>query len=288
VSEICDGKDNDCDGVVDNDARCALGFVCVGGECVQTCEVSGEFYRPCPADRVCKQGACVVKPCALVPCAAGQVCRPSDGVCVDPCAGMVCLPGAECKNGTCVDCYTTGCPSGQRCIARRCTVDPCDGKACGEGQFCRAGACEAECAGVACGEGQLCAHGQCVSSPCPMICASDFFCDAKTGTCRPKPCSSIACVAGQTCVNTTGLCVDDPCEPVHCGAGRTCVVKDDGSPDCSLPAVSAVGRGASTSGSGAFTCSCRVGDGHPRGTVLRWACGLALAFLLGARRRWRR
>jgi hypothetical protein len=286
--EICDGKDNDCDGVPDNDARCAPGYVCLGGECVPTCENSGEFYRPCPADRYCSAGACVVKACARQPCATGLVCRPSDGVCADPCAGKTCLPGAECKNGACVDCYTRGCLSGQRCIGRACIVDPCDGKTCGAGQFCYAGACVPGCAGVSCAGTQVCVQGKCVKTECPELCAGDFFCDATTATCRPKRCAGIACPAGQVCVNATGLCANDPCEQVHCGPGQTCVVRDDGSPDCAMPTVSGIPRSASVAGNGAFGCSCGTGRGHAEGRGGWFALMLVAGGGLVAGRRRRR
>ena len=58
--EVCDGKDNDCDAVVDDSATCAPGYVCIHGECAQTCDESGENPRLCPADRHCAGGVCLV------------------------------------------------------------------------------------------------------------------------------------------------------------------------------------------------------------------------------------
>ena len=285
--EICDGKDNDCDGVPDNDALCAVGYVCVDGECVQTCNESGEFYHPCPSDRYCSNGACLVMACARQPCDPGLICRQSDGTCVDPCALVTCLPGATCVRGTCVDCYTQGCPTGLRCIGRECKVDPCQGMFCGEGQFCYAGACVPSCAGVSCGEGQTCVQGACVKSACPSLCASDYYCDAETAECRPKPCGSIPCPAGQVCVNATRVCANDPCEQVHCGNDQVCVVKDDGSPDCMLPAVYGFTQQVESAGSGLFGCSCAMGATRFRASG--WL-GLTIAtgILVGTRVRRRR
>jgi MYXO-CTERM domain-containing protein len=285
--EVCDGKDNDCDGVIDNNASCAPGYVCVEGECVQACIESGESY-PCSADRYCKNGACLVKACARQPCPAGLLCQP-DGSCVDPCSLVTCLAGAKCVNGVCLDCYTQGCSAGQRCIERTCRPDPCATTSCPNGQFCYGGSCMLSCSGVSCGTGRVCKQGSCSQSSCTSVCASDFFCDEPTGTCRPKPCSSIACPSGQVCVNTTGLCTNDPCEQVRCGANQVCVVSDEGRPDCVVPTalVSGVPRSASTAGSGILGCSCTLGQAASSGAGAWLALVVGLALAVGRRRRRR-
>jgi MYXO-CTERM domain-containing protein len=282
--EVCDGKDNDCDGVLDNDAQCAPGYVCIGGECVQTCYESGENPRLCPADRHCADGVCLVKACARQPCPAGYVCQ-ADGTCIDPCSLVTCLAGAECKNGVCVDCYSQGCPAGQRCIGRQCIVDPCEGRSCAIGEFCQAGACVPSCAGVSCAAGEVCVRGACTASPCPLVCPGDYFCDPATATCRPKLCAAVPCVAGQVCVSSTGKCENDPCEQVHCGAGEFCIVKDDGTPDCAIPQVSGIARTAKAEGGGLFGCSCTTGGAsRGAGESVAWVA-FGLALLLARRRR---
>ena len=65
--EICDGLDNDCDGIVDNDPVCA-----------NPCESDFD----CAEGQVCEQGLCVVP--------------------VDPCADVVCAEGEFCVGGACV------------------------------------------------------------------------------------------------------------------------------------------------------------------------------------------
>jgi len=288
--EICDGKDNDCDGAIDNNATCAGGYVCVNAECVPTCVEGGEQY-PCTADRYCKGGACIVKACALQPCAATAICQ-ADGTCVDRCSLVTCLPGATCTNGICMDCYSKGCPTGQLCIARQCAVDPCAGKTCAAGEFCSAGACVPSCANVTCGKDQVCSHGLCTKSACLQTCDFDSFCDASAGTCRPTPCAATRCPAGTLCLNTTGLCANNPCEQVRCGTGQVCVVGDDGSPDCAIPSVSAAGVAvrAQTTGSGAFGCSCSLSSPTSRGRH-GWLDGfvmlVATGIWLGLRRRKR-
>ena len=263
AAEICDGKDNDCDGIIDNNASCAAGYVCVSGQCVPTCTSGGEQY-PCPADRFCKDGACIVKACAQKPCTAGLVCQ-DDGTCADPCAKVTCLPGASCTHGVCVDCYSKGCAAGLSCIGRQCVMDPCAGKTCAAGQFCNAGACVPSCAEVACGKAQVCLKGLCTKAACLQTCDRDSFCDVLTGGCRPTPCSGVACPAGRVCVNATGQCANDPCEQVHCGKGQVCVVGDDGSPDCNIPTVTGVAIQTHAEGSGVFGCSCSLARAAPKG-----------------------
>ncbi|HEX7505337.1 MAG TPA: MopE-related protein [Polyangia bacterium] len=255
--EICDGKDNDCDGVPDNNASCAAGYVCVSGQCIPTCTTGGEQY-PCPADRFCKDGACIVKACALSPCPAGTICQ-DDGTCADPCSKIPpCLTGATCKNGVCVDCYSTGCSAGKLCIKRECAVDPCAGKTCAAGQFCNAGACVPSCAEVTCGQAQVCSHGICMKPACSQTCDNSSFCDVLTGACRPSPCTAVGCPAGMVCLNTTGLCANDPCEQVRCGNGQVCVVADDGSSDCAISIAPGVAVQTQSAGSGVFGCSCSL------------------------------
>jgi hypothetical protein len=72
--EVCNNKDDDCDGLLDNNS-CAEGLVCVEGVCAKACQ--GE--TPCPGGFQCFQGYCVPTDCAKVTCKEGETCK--DGLC---------------------------------------------------------------------------------------------------------------------------------------------------------------------------------------------------------------
>ncbi len=106
-NEICNGKDDDCDGVVDDGAQCGPGFACVNGVCV---------YDSCGPEIPCAEGyACVSGHCQLTGCGGGASCQPgftcSNGTCVDPNAGLDCGPGSFPAGGFCTGgaCYEAGC-----------------------------------------------------------------------------------------------------------------------------------------------------------------------------------
>jgi hypothetical protein len=229
--EICDGKDNDCDGQIDNGADCGVSAICLDGQCVPRCR---ENEEPCSADRYCQNGACLLSACALNPCPAGQLCG-AQGNCYDPCAQVTCLPGATCQNGLCRDCYSRGCATGQVCHSGQCESDPCLNVVCASSQYCNNGTCVRSCTTVTCPTGQSCHTGVCVADTCAAVtCLSGSYCNPSTAACQNRICPYISCVAGTVCVETTGKCQASPCEVVTCQSGEVCAVQPDGRAECVL------------------------------------------------------
>jgi MYXO-CTERM domain-containing protein len=80
AKEVCDLKDNDCDGIGDTLAACPGVNACVQGVCVEPCH-GGEF--PCPGGYNCEAFG------------GKKYCVPTT------CNDVECPPGASCKDGQC-------------------------------------------------------------------------------------------------------------------------------------------------------------------------------------------
>jgi MYXO-CTERM domain-containing protein len=268
-TEICDGQDNDCNGLVDDGAQCGPGFACVNGVCV---------YDACGPEIPCAEGyACVTGRCQVAGCGSGAACQPgstcSNGACVDPNAGLHCGPGSAPAGGFCTGgaCYEAGCASGQLCVGGACVTDPCGAVLCPGGTFCRQGDCVQACAFLTCAAGQRCdVDGFCVADPCAgTTCGPTQLCVA--GSCVADPCAGVGCGRGQACRD--GLCLDDPCSGILCPAGQ-----------CQEGQCYAAGRAVGTPATAkaeASGCGCATGGA---GTPLALLALLALAPLARRRR----
>jgi hypothetical protein len=228
-AETCNGEDDDCDGTIDEGELCEGDGVCVDGGCREPCAFGecangGEFCHP-------DLGVCVT-PCVGVDCPRGTVCNMATNACDDPCAGVNCGGGDRCWLGECVpdDCVSTGCDEGSVCNGVECVPDPCVSANCAEGEFCRGGQCIPTCAQVSCALYSVCVDGDCVEDPCGGIqCADGSACNPDTGECEADPCGLVSC--GENTYCDAGECVFDPCAAVECIPGQICEVRQ-GAANC--------------------------------------------------------
>ena len=282
-AEICDGKDNDCDGVGDNTAMCPSGFGCRDGACSLQCR-PGEF--PCPPGYDCTDNYCVPNRCKNVPCPSDQKCDLSTGSCVDLCYKVTCLSDQTCQGGKCLDCSNSAqfaCQPGQTCVGRQCVTDLCYGVTCDTAtEYCANGACVPITCSPACGAGQECFAGQCRASLCTAAnCAAGTYCDPGTGACLPDMCVGKSC---SYCTKATGECTINPCGDVQCPFCYTCNVDPNGTPSCQPmnAQCEALKVETGTRGGG---CSCSVDDGHGLSGLAGLFSMAAFALVLRRRRR---
>ncbi|MEE2757846.1 MAG: MopE-related protein [Myxococcota bacterium] len=221
--EACNGRDDNCDGRVDEDARCPDGYLCVAAQCVLPC-AGGE----CRAGLTCivvfnGQRFCHPRPCDVFTCPSGTRCDPESGQCLNPCEGVVCEEDEKCQLGTCVPdaCVDTACDEAQTCTDGLCQDQPCLDVDCEETQFCRDGDCFDACTRVTCMAGDVCRDGLCEADPCNGRCYRGTRCDPTDGVCVLDSCSGVNCPRGTACEN--GACSPNaPCAQITCPIGTEC------------------------------------------------------------------
>lgn len=227
-TEVCNGLDDDCDGVIDDGDLCE-GGVCVAARCSLPCQVT-EFGELCPSGEMCVDHYCVEDTCFGVVCAPSvdgsrNVCR--DGTCIPACDAFECGAPNVCRrtDGACVgnNCIFLPylCAEDQICVDAECVDDPCGDVSCGEREFCRAGECIGSCAGVRCGAEEICEGGVCKPLGCETGCGSGRICSS-SGECVDDPCRSRGCAHGEVCDPRAGGCVDDVCRNIECPEDEIC------------------------------------------------------------------
>jgi MYXO-CTERM domain-containing protein len=254
--EICNGIDDDCSGVIDDNLQDNRVGQKGASPCTPLVALPGTTFPstgplpPCnPGITACENGQVVcqgeVQPvpnaCNGIStdctgnvgtgtCPTGSQCY--QGNCVLPCSGgeFPCPGGFVCQQSSqlCVPdaCQKANCPTGFLCnidsTGHASCIDPCSKIDCGPQYLCHLGTC-VDCHTVACPDGEVCvgAPGVCEPSPCTgVICPQGQFCNT-AGQCK-NVCTG-NCPPGDICLD--GDCVMDPCANVSCNAGDVCTVQ---------------------------------------------------------------
>jgi MYXO-CTERM domain-containing protein len=75
--EVCNGVDDNCDGITDSPPPCPVGSACIQGVCATPCG-PGEFG--CPGGEQCLNGYCLPTSCDKIVCPEGLTCF--NGICL--------------------------------------------------------------------------------------------------------------------------------------------------------------------------------------------------------------
>lgn len=138
--EVCDGVDNDCDGVIDavNSALCGRGEMCIDQRCVvPSCAIEHSGVT-CEASARCEttlQRCVTSSACTANSCGDGQYCDAVTHLCKlrEPHPnGAPCSADDECKSGSCVDSAALRITGGPRVCAQAC----CDDSGCAADESC--------------------------------------------------------------------------------------------------------------------------------------------------------
>jgi hypothetical protein len=258
VPETCNGLDDDCDNIIDEDTG--------GGPCNAACGVG--TIQCATAPTCCQPGSCMPgqHQCGTLFCSSTT--SGSDFTCDqmdDDCDGQVdedwtCDdPTNQSSPPAACGCTAPGICNGQnKCINGMVTcvgtpVDPasccdCNGNpqagSCGGGSMCASDCrCEFPCGtgefpcpvGKKCDANNFCVDDPCYGKSCPPMNGNVQTCieDANKQAQCVDTCTTVTCPAGQVCYGPTGQCAPNDCRTFGCSdPTQHCVVDVNGNASC--------------------------------------------------------
>jgi hypothetical protein len=237
--EICDGKDNDCDGQTDestcddkNDCttdKCAGAAGCSHLNNTLNCDADSSV---CTKNDYCSDGVCMAgpkqvcddgNPCTDDACDAAKGCTYVNNSLGCNADDTDCTQNDACKEGTCQPGPKKPCASDDPCVPPTCKISngkcnttPVAGTPCNDGNACTD---KDKCGGS---DGGLCAGSE-LSCDDKNPCTADT-CDTTTG-CSHKPVGGIcedgsACTVGESCID--GACAGGKAK--NCDDANPCTV----------------------------------------------------------------
>ena len=264
AGEICDGIDNDCNGLTD-DVVCDDKNLCTEDACQpadQTCTHTPNTLvctdgNACTSGDICSSGTCTGKPiacddqnaCTSDSCDAKLGCQYENAAI--PCDDAdACTLGDACVDGGCVSgkkkdcddknaCTTDGCSK----LSGLCGHADLTGNACTDGDFCTSDdACATgKCVGtpVNCDDNNTCTSDGCnMASGCTQTALATGCDDGNPCTVGDK-CVDSVCISGSqkacndqnactsdSCDTSTGNCVNKPLNGAACNDGNACTEPD--------------------------------------------------------------